>query len=96
MHAAAEAGNRHLAFMSLISANAMFSEIAEEADIDRYDTLKEYNPQDLRRTAQAYDAILNAYGEEYARAGIQAKHYPDIDAFVRDYERNPQSGDRSA
>lgn len=86
MHAAAEAYNRHLAFMSLISANAMFSKIAGEADIDRYDTLKEYDPQDLRRTARSYDAILNAYREEYARAGLQVKHYPDIDAFVRDYE----------
>lgn len=86
MHAAAETGNRHLAFMSLVSANAMFSEVAEEADIDRYDTLKAYDPQDLRRTAQSYDAILNAYREEYAKAGIQVKHYSDIDAFVRDYE----------
>ena len=33
MHAAAKAGNRHLAFMSLISANAMFSEIDSEVDI---------------------------------------------------------------
>ena len=31
MHAAAEAGNRHLAFMSLVSAKAMFDEIHSEA-----------------------------------------------------------------
>lgn len=85
MYAAAKAGNRHLAFMSLISANQMFLEIGGEADIGEYDVLGGYNPQDLYLTAEGYDGILGEYRKEYCKAGIQAKHYPDIDAFVDDY-----------
>ena len=88
MYAAAETGNRHLAFMSLISAHAMFSEIGNEVDIGRYDVLRGYDPQDLRKTAKAYDDILREYLKEYEKAGIQTKRYSDMDAFVHDYEIN--------
>lgn len=87
MHAAAKTGNRHLAFMSLISANAMFSEISSEVDIGSYDALGGYHPQDLHRTAEAYDDILEEYLKEYRKAGTLVRHYPDIDAFVLDYLR---------
>ena len=88
MYAAAETGNRHLAFMSLLSSNAMFSEISSEADISRYDVLEGYNSQDLHKTAKAYDDILSKYLKEYRKADIQVKHYSDIDAFVSDYQIN--------
>ncbi len=88
MYGAAETGNRHLAFMSLISSNAMFSEIDCEVDIDRYDVLGGYDSQDLYKTARAYDDMLKDYLKEYRAAGIQVKHYSDIDAFVCDYCRN--------
>lgn len=84
MYTAAETGNRHLAFMSLVSAGAMFSEIESEVNIDRYDVWKGYDPQDLRKAAKAYDYILNEYLTEYKKAGIQVKHYSDIEAFVLD------------
>ncbi len=64
MYGAAETGNRHLAFMSLISANVMFSEISSEVDIGRYDALSGYDPQDLHKTAKAYDDILSEYLKE--------------------------------
>ena len=86
MHAAAETGNRHLAFMSLISSNAMFSEIESEVNIDRYDVLGGYDSQELHKTANAYDDILNAYLKEYRKTGIQVRHYSDIDAFALDYQ----------
>lgn len=87
MYIAAEIGNRHLGFMSLVSANAMLSEIESEGSIDRYDVWKGYDPQDLQQTAKAYDNILNEYLKEYKKAGIQVKHYSDIEAFVLDYQR---------
>lgn len=86
MYIAAETENRHLVFMSLVSSNAMFSEIKSKANIDRYDILKEYEPQDLHKTAKAYDNTLNEYLKEYKKADIQVKHYSDIDAFVLDYQ----------
>lgn len=89
MHAAAESRNRHLAFMSLVSCHAMLSEIGSETDIDGYEVMGVYDPLDLYKTARAYDDMMNEYLKEYQKAGIQAKHYDDIDAFVRDYEINP-------
>ncbi|MBD5476420.1 MAG: nucleotidyltransferase domain-containing protein [Lachnospiraceae bacterium] len=88
MYAAAETGDRHLAFMSLLSSSAMFSEISSEVDISQYDVLGGYNSQDLHKTAKAYDDILSEYLEEYRKAGIQVKHYSDIEAFVSDYQIN--------
>lgn len=86
MYVAAETGNRHLAFMSLISSNAMFSDIYREVDVNRYDALSGYDSQDLYETAKSYDDIINAYLNEYRKAGIQEKRYADVDAFVLDYQ----------
>lgn len=83
MYLAAETGNRHLAFMNLISSNAMFSEIHSEVSIGRYDVLEGYDAQDLHKTAKAYDDILKEYLKEYDKAGLQVNHYSDIDAFVQ-------------
>lgn len=91
MYLAAAAGNRHLAFMSLISANAMFTEIGNEVNIDSYDILNCYDLEDLYKTANAYDAILNEYLNEYRKGGISEKRYSDIDAFVLDYQMNQRS-----
>ena len=88
MYAAAEQNNRHLAFMSLNSLNAMISEIGDEVTIDNYDVLGGYDPNDLQKTAEAYDEILRKYLKEYERANIPVNHYSDIDAFVREYRKN--------
>ena len=85
MYLASSTGNRHLAFMSLISANVMFAEISSEVDIDEYDVLGCYDPKDLSKTADAYDHILNAYLDEYRKGGVSEKRYSDIDAIVMDY-----------
>lgn len=88
MYLAAATGNRHLAFMSLISANVMFTEISSEVDIDEYDILGCYDPEDLYKTANAYDTILKEYLNEYKKGGISERRYTDIDAFVVDYQMN--------
>ena len=40
----------------------------------------------MRKTAAGFDGILSEYLKEYRKAGLQAKHYSDIDAFVLDYQ----------
>lgn len=87
MYLAAETDNKHLAFMSMISLHAMLQDIKSEVDIAEYDVLSRYNPQNLYETAKAYDDILNQYLQEYIKCKIQVKHFADIDAFVRDYEK---------
>ncbi len=90
MYLAASTGNRHLAFMSLISANVMFAEISSQVDIGDYDILGCYNPKDLQQTAHAYDHILHTYLGEYRKGGVSERRYTDIDAFVTDYLMNQQ------
>lgn len=92
MYQAAETGNRHLAFMSLVSANAMLSEIYSDVKTDRYNALRGYDPQDLHKTAKAYDDVLDAYLKEYEKAGIQAERYSDIDSFAQAYKANRRQG----
>ena len=64
--------------MTLVSSGAMFSEIASEADIDRYDVWEGYDPQDLHKAAKAYDNLLDGYLNEYKKAGLQVRHYSEI------------------
>ena len=85
MYVAAQNNNRYLAFMSLISFYSMLSEIAGEWEIGNYDSLAIYNPDNLYATAQAFDAILNAYLSEYRKVGLSARYYKNIDAFICDY-----------
>lgn len=85
MYLAAETGNRYLAFMSLISLDGMFSEISDEVDINEYDALKAYDLQDLYKTAKAFDDVIQEYLQEYRKVELEIVHYPDVDAFVREY-----------
>lgn len=86
LYLAAETGNSHLSFMSLFSANHMFDEIYESVDIDKYDALEGYDPGDLKQTAGSYVDVMEAYLEEYKKAGIKEKRYCDIDEFVAYYQ----------
>ena len=85
MYLASNENNRHLALMSLVSLSAMISDISEGTDIDDYNALKCYNPQNLRNTAAAFDDLLNDYLKEYQKAGLRAERYKDIDSFVQHY-----------
>ena len=84
---AASAGDKHLAFMSLASLDEMLSGIGRETAIDAYDALSVYDPGDLQKTAEGFDAVLQAYSAEYRKAGLRAKRYPDADAFIAEYEQ---------
>lgn len=85
MYVAADQDNRHLAFMSMISLNAMISDVGDEVEIASYDVFGGYDPQNLEKTAQACDDLLKGYLKEYKKANLQVKRYPDIDAFIRQY-----------
>ena len=89
MRIAAETGDRHLAFMSLSSLDEMLSDIRSEVDIGPLDAVSAYDPEDLERTAEGFDTVLQAYLREYGRAGMKAAVYPDIDAFLTAYLKQP-------
>ena len=85
MQMAAETGDRHLAFMSLVSLDAMLSDIGTGIDIGLLDAVSAYAPENLERTASGFDSVLRDYLREYGRAGMRAEIYPDIDAFLAAY-----------
>ncbi len=86
MYFAAKENNRHLAFMSMVSFNAMISDICEKTDIGEYNVFKGYDPKNLEKTAAAFDNLINEYlQKEYRKANLQAERYKDIDSFVRQY-----------
>ena len=80
---AAETGDRHLAMMSLVSFDGMMRQIY--GDRLPAEPLAAYDPQDLARTAESFEAALTAHLKAYAAAGIAPRHYPDIDSFLDDY-----------
>ena len=82
---AAETGDRHLAFMSLVSLNEMLSGISSEVDIGSFDVMSVYDPADLRKTAEGFDAILNDYLQEYDRAGLKVNRFTNVETFCRAY-----------
>lgn len=86
MYLAAETNDVHLAFMSIFSANHMFSEISENVNIDKYDAFAGYNPWELKQTAKSYADIMDDYLKEYRKVGIHVKRYCDIDKFIDDYQ----------
>lgn len=85
MHLAASTGNRHLAFTSLVNFTGMAEELYGMTDIALYDGLEAYKPDDLNETAQKFDLLLDSFLEEYKKAGIKPKRYPDINSFETDY-----------
>ena len=91
IHAAADINDRHLAFMSMTSMQAMQEDIHSGVDIGCYDVMVCYDPNDLRRTAEACDEVLERYLAEYQKAGISANRYENIGAFLTDYLKDHQN-----
>ena len=85
MHLAAVTGDQYLSFMSLVSMNEMLSGIGNEVGIGNYDVLSVYDPGDLKKTADGFDAVLHNYLDEYKKAGIKENRFCNIDAFLSYY-----------
>ncbi len=85
MALAAETGDRHLAFLSLVSLQEMMDGLRSELDIGSYDAVSAYDPDDLPKTAKGFDQVLQNYLEEYRKIGWNEKRFRDIDAFVSAY-----------
>ena len=87
MYDASERQDRHLAFMSMANLSAMLSEIIAEAEIGDYSVFDGYDPNDLQKTARAFDNFLKEYLNEYRKAGLEPNRFKDIDLVVKNYLR---------
>lgn len=85
MYHAIDLENRYLAFMSLVSLEGMLSDISEEVKIGDIEVYSAYDPDDLLKTAKAFDGILNQYLENYKAANMKVNEYPNIDVFIKNY-----------
>ena len=82
---AAEYNNVFAAFMNMCNLQCMFDEISAEFAIGIYNIMKEYNPDCLEDNVRLFDECLKKYGEVYKTAGIEIKHFSDVDEFVEEY-----------
>lgn len=85
MYHAFKTQDRHLAFMSITSLNAMLFDISAETEIGDYNVFDIYDPDDLQKTAQAFDDLLEEYLKEYRKAGVEPNRFKNIDLFVKNY-----------
>lgn len=86
MGEAAQRGDLYSSFMNLVSFQFMLDEIAGGADIPDLDAMAKFDPLDLHKNAEAFDAILAQYREEYRKIGLEPKVLPNADAFLAQYE----------
>ncbi len=82
---AAETDNRMMAFSTLGSLQSMLDDIAGIVDIGHYEAMSGYDPDNLWKTAEFFDRMIEAYLTEYKKIGLDVRHYANIDAFVEDY-----------
>ena len=86
MGEATQRGDLYSSFMNLVSFQFMLGEIAAGVDIPDLDAMAKFDPLDLLKNAEAFDAILAQYREEYRKIGLEPKVLPNADAFLTQYE----------
>lgn len=85
MHEAAANGDVFASFMNMASLHFMMDDIAGDVDIADTAPMAGFDAHDLAHNASAFDDVLARYLDEYRRAGIEPKHFADVDEFVRAY-----------
>lgn len=86
MGEAAQRGDLFSSFMNMESFCFMLKEIAEGVDIPEWNTMDGFDPRDLQKNGETFDRILAQYREEYQKAGMEPKIFPNVDAFLAQYE----------
>lgn len=85
MWKAIESGDAHASVSALASLQSFFDDLASGLDMPRYDALSGFDPNDLKKSALAYEAALKMYEEEYSKAGMQLNKYDSVEAFSEHY-----------
>ena len=85
MTEAADRDNVYSSFMNLLSLQDMFHEIAEGIEIDDFEIMDKFDPQNLEDNAHVFDETLSNYLAEYEKVGMCPKRYESVDEFVKDY-----------
>ena len=82
---AANNGDVFSSFMNLCSLKSMLHDIAGDVEIEDFDIMLNFNPNDLYQNIKIFDDVLEKYKKNYDRAGILPKHYANVNEFAKDY-----------
>lgn len=83
---AAKQKDTHAALMALGSLQSFFDDLNEDFDIPHYDALAGFMPSDLDKTAEAFDAVLERYREQYDKVELPVRTFQTLETFERAYE----------
>lgn len=82
---AAEREDLYSSFMNTVSCAWMLQDIGEAVNADVPDIMECFDPGDLRKNAEAFDAALERYLAIYQKAGMNPRRFSDVDAFLEEY-----------
>ncbi len=91
MAEAADRDDRYSSFMNLLSLQEMIHEIAEEIEVDDFEIMDKFDPQDLENNVSVFDKAMSNYLAEYEKVGMRPKRYGSVEEFEKDYWKAVQN-----
>jgi hypothetical protein len=85
MYLAAQTDDAYLALMTMASCQGFYDEFATEHNIDRVRLFEEFQIDNLRRSAERFDAAMEYYRCLYVQLGEPVRSYSSIEAFEKAY-----------
>ena len=85
MWKAIESGDTHASISALGSLQSFFDDLASGLDMPRYDALSDFDPDDLEKSANAYEKAIEEYSVEYKKAGMELNYFDSVDQFAEHY-----------
>ncbi|MBC8531305.1 nucleotidyltransferase domain-containing protein [Gehongia tenuis] len=85
MRRAAKENDLYLSLTSAAAFQACLLEFSELFDLPSFDMMSRFESKDLIKSAEAFDAVLDAYRGEYRKAGLTVQQYTGIDDFEQQY-----------
>ena len=85
MAEAADRDDMYSSFMNLLSLQDMFHEIAEGIEVDDFEIMDKFDPQNLENNVCVFDKALSNYLAEYEKVGMRPKRYGSVEEFEKDY-----------
>lgn len=85
IYEAAKCGDAHAALMALCSLQSFFDYLESEFEMKHCDAVTCFDPDDLQKTAEAFDRVLGQYAEAYNQAGLSLHVVESIEQFEAEY-----------
>ena len=85
MAEAADRDDMYSSFMNLLSLQDMIHEIAEGIEIDDFEIMDKFEPQNLENNVCVFNKAISNYLAEYEKVGMRPKHYGSVEEFEKDY-----------